>query len=77
MGVFSKAIKSNKTIKSSLHKENMDLYLQYRDDLFHTINEVDKKYNMSGRGPLATKEDFDAVIEWMDVHNYWNDESEF
>lgn len=61
-------------IKSSLRKEDMNLYLQYRDDLFHAINEVDKKYNMSGRGPLATKEDFDSVIEWMDVHDYWNDD---
>ena len=66
-----------KQIKSSLREENMDLYLQYRDDIFHAINEVDKKYNMSGVGPFSTKEDFDEVIKWMDVHDYWAEPDEY
>ena len=67
---------SKKIIKSSLRKESMDLYLQYRDDIFHAINEVDKKYNMSGVGPFSTKEDFDEVIEWMNIHDYWTEPDE-
>ena len=66
-----------KQIKSSLREENMDLYLQYRDDIFHAINEVDKKYNMSGVGPFSTKKDFDEVIEWMDIHDYWAEPDEY
>lgn len=68
---------SRKPVNSSLRKEDMELYLQYRDDLFHAINEVDKKYNMSGSGPLATKEDFDEVVEWMNVHDYWAEPEEY
>ena len=67
---------SKKPIKSSLREENMELYLQYRDDIFHAINEVDKKYNMSGVGPFSTKEDFDEVVEWMEIHDYWAEPDE-
>ena len=71
----SRKIKSSKRpIKSGLDDETFE---DFRNDLFDAIAGVYQKYNMSGRGPMADKEDFDSVIQWMEVHDFWADPEEF
>lgn len=70
-----KIIKSGrKAIKSGLDDETFE---DFRNDLFDAIAGVYQKYNMSGRGPMADKEDFDSVVQWMEVHDFWADPEEF
>lgn len=68
----SKKDKKKKSIKSSLDEKT---YQEFKEDMFHAISEVYKKYNFN-TGMNADREDFDKVIEWMDIHGYWDDDED-
>lgn len=68
--------KKKKLVKSSLYKEDHEKYLDFQNDINSAITYVFEKYNMSGVGPMATKEDFDTALEFLDNHGFWENPEE-
>ena len=68
---------SRRAIKSGLYEEDQEKYFDFQSDINNAISDVFAKYNMSGVGPMATKEDFDKALEFLDVHGFWEDPEDY
>jgi hypothetical protein len=61
----------------SLYKTNQERFFDFQHDMIQAITEVFKKYNFQeDRINQADKSDFDNIIEWMDIHGFWDDDNE-
>lgn len=64
---------SKKPVKSGLDNER---YQEFKMDMFHAIADVYQKYNMNADGPMADKNDFEKAIQWMEDHDFWEEDTE-